>query len=223
MRSRPSSCRTHDPAREVDRSSSPCSTIGTPFTIVACTPLPHALKRPTPPGRSCTNSFFHGPIVSGSNTMRSAGRAGPEHAPVAEPDQRRRHLGDLADALLERPHLAVEHPRAQEVRAPVGAVVAREVRAAVGDADHHPRVELRLADRLRPLGALRPPAELRGEILGEREVEHRVGGRDAELVGDLADRTRPGTSRARAARTSSTNTAFQSGGGTVVPCAGSRL
>ena len=51
-----------------------------------CTPLPHALNRPTPPGRSCTNSFFHGPIVSGSNTMRSAGAPGRDHAAVGEPD-----------------------------------------------------------------------------------------------------------------------------------------
>src|SRR5579862_28 len=32
-------------------------------------------------------------------------------------------LGDLADALLERPHAPVEHPVAQEVGGPVGAVV----------------------------------------------------------------------------------------------------
>ena len=55
--------------------SSPSRTIGSPFTIVACTPLPHALNRPTPPGRSCTNSFFHGPIVVGVE-HHQVGRAG---------------------------------------------------------------------------------------------------------------------------------------------------
>ena len=43
--------------------------MGSPLTMVACTPLPHALNRPTLPGRSCTNSFFHGPMVSGSKIM----------------------------------------------------------------------------------------------------------------------------------------------------------
>src|SRR5262249_16124621 len=63
--------------------------------------------------------------------------SGPKRPPVGEPEQGGGDLRDLADALLERPHLAVEDPRPQEVRRPVGAVVPGEMGAAVGDADDH--------------------------------------------------------------------------------------
>src|SRR3954447_24261337 len=68
----------------------------------------------------------------------------PERAPVAEAEQRSRELGDLMDAVLQRPHLAFVHPPAEEVRAPVRAVVAREMGTAVGHPDDHAGVELGL-------------------------------------------------------------------------------
>src|SRR4051794_29414441 len=71
-------------------------------------------------------------------------------APVGETEQGGGPLGDLADALLQGPPLAVAPPAPEEVRAPVGAVVAGQVGPAVGHAHHHPGVELGLAHRLGP-------------------------------------------------------------------------
>ena len=55
------------------------------------------------------------PRPDGRRGRRSSGRRARPGASTprsAKPTQRRGHLRDLADALLERPHVAVEHPRA---------------------------------------------------------------------------------------------------------------
>ena len=68
---------------------------------------------------------FAEPALSRNLSLRDA------LAPIAETDDGGRDVGDLADALLERPDLAVEDPVAQEPRAPVRSVIAGEVCAAV--------------------------------------------------------------------------------------------
>ena len=88
--------------------------------------------------------------------------------PGAEARHRGRHLRQLANPFLERPRFALEDPEAQEVARPVGAVVAIEVRAAVGDAHQHRRVLHRFAHRRFPGLRLVLPAELRAEVLRER-------------------------------------------------------
>ena len=176
------------PGRPASGWSSPSRTIGTPLTIVACTPSGFDVQRPAPFGKSWTNSLWAGPIVAGVEHEEVGGVAGQEHAAVGEAAERGRDGGDLADALLEREALPLAHPVLQEVAVGLGAVVAVEVGAAVGGADDHVRVGLGLPRALDPLRRLGPPEELDGEVLGQREVEHGVGRVDAELGGDVDER-----------------------------------
>src|SRR5262249_19566441 len=99
----------------------------------------------------------------------------------------RGQVRDASDAFLEAHVLAIEQPRAQEVRRPLGAIVPVGVRAAVARADDHVRIALRLAVRLDPGRRLRVPQELRGEAVGQRQLAHDVGGMDAALLGELGE------------------------------------
>ncbi len=52
--------------------SSPSITMGTPLTIVACTPWGFEVQRGAPFGKSWASDFWSGPTVSGSKIMMSA-------------------------------------------------------------------------------------------------------------------------------------------------------
>ena len=60
------------PGRPASVCSSPSSTIGTPLTMVACTPWGFDVQRAAPLGKSWARTFWSGPTVSGSKIMTSA-------------------------------------------------------------------------------------------------------------------------------------------------------
>src|SRR3546814_2039477 len=64
--------RSTGPGRPASGWSSPSSTIGTPLTIVACTPRGFDVQRAAPLGKSWASHFWSGPTVSGSKIMMSA-------------------------------------------------------------------------------------------------------------------------------------------------------
>ena len=176
------------PGRPASVWSSPSRTMGTPLTMVACTPL-----GPRGPAGGAVGEVVGEPLLVGADGVgvedhEVGGVADQQQAAVGEAAERGGDGGDLAHALLEGEALPLAHPVLEEPGVGLGAVVAVEVGAAVGRADDHVRVVLGDLGALDPLGRLGLPEELGGEVLGGGDVEERVGGVHAALLGDVDER-----------------------------------
>ena len=180
---------------------SPSTMTGTPLTMVALTPTGHALNRPAPPGsrgrtpcgrrRSCRDRRRR--CRPTCPARASPGRRSPSSAAGNAVSRRMpssSHHTSRSRIQLRRNHELQSAPSSRARCAPPSDMP-----------DDHAVVELGLGDGRAPLVGLPPPPELGLEVLGEREIEHRVGRRDAELLRRWSAIVRPSSVlRARGAR-----------------------
>ena len=135
---RRSRCRDRSGARRRAgrRSAAPSSTIARPFTRTRWIPTESAKSRAVPPGRSSTS--VTSPVADrrrGRSTTRSAWAPSRDDAAVAQPEERRRRLGDQLHRPLERHEPAAAQRVGEEPRRVGRAAHPVEVRAGVGAAE----------------------------------------------------------------------------------------
>ena len=118
--------------------------------------------------------FFHGANGIGIEDDHVGGHARLQQAPVGEAHQLRRHPRHLVDRLLQRQHLFLAHPLAQHLRRVFGAGDHIGVSAGIGNAEDAVGAANDLGDGVGIVVASAQERKLGLEVLGQRQVDHRV-------------------------------------------------